>query len=76
MSIQAVLDLITTITHALENVSVFSDKTPLHLRTGRADLLLEASLRAVELQEQGRGHGVGQRAEAVARVDHHVVQEL
>lgn len=44
--------------------------------TGRVDLLLEASLGAVELQEQSRAHGVGQRAEPVARVDHHVVQKL
>lgn len=41
-----------------------------------ADLLLEAALGAVELQEEGRSHRVGQRAESVARIHHHVIQEL
>lgn len=52
-----------------ENVST-------HSRTGCGDLLLEASLGTVELQEQSRGHRVGQRAEPVARVHHHIVQKL
>lgn len=44
--------------------------------TGHLDLFLEASLRAVELQEESRGHGVGQRAVSVARVHHHIIQKL
>lgn len=48
----------------------------LETHTGCADLLLKAALGAVELQEEGRGHGVGQRAESVARVHHHIIQEL
>lgn len=48
----------------------------LHSHTGCVDLFLEASFRAVELQEQSRGHGVGQRAEPVARINHHIIQKL
>lgn len=48
----------------------------LKTHTGCADLLLKAALGAVELQEEGRSHGVGQRAESVARIHHHIIQEL
>lgn len=30
----------------------------------------------MELQEQSWGHGVGQRAEPVARINHHIIQKL
>lgn len=46
------------------------------VHTGCVDLFLEASLRAVKLQEEGRGDRVGQRAELVACIDHHIIQEL
>lgn len=44
--------------------------------TGCIDLLLQALLRTVELQEQSRGHRVREGAEPVTGVNHHVVQKL
>lgn len=42
-------------------------------RTSYPDLLLNALLGTMELQEQSRGHLVRQTAEPVACIDHHVI---
>lgn len=47
-----------------------------HSHTSCGHLFFKTSLGSVELQEQSRGHGVGQGAEPVAGIDHHIVQKL
>lgn len=50
--------------------------TNTHSHTCDRDLLVQAPVAAVELQEERRGHCVAEGVEAVTRINHHIIQKF